>query len=76
MPYNPTMDEAYHKAFFERFGDDDFPPLAVRRHTDRCFFRVEEITPDGCVVEGHLFTIDEIAELREQQGDDAPECTS
>ncbi|MEM6853087.1 MAG: hypothetical protein AAF593_01635 [Planctomycetota bacterium] len=51
------------------FEADD-PRLALRRHTDRCFFRVEEVLPhaDGSVrgflVEGVLIGVDEVAELR------------
>lgn len=46
------------------------PALAIRRHTDRCFFDVEEVVeePDGSVrgyiVAGHLIDKDDVAELR------------
>jgi len=46
------------------------PALALRRHTDRCFFDVEEVVeePDGSVrgyiVAGHLIDKDDVAELR------------
>ncbi len=46
------------------------PRLALRRHTDRCFFRVEEVLPhpDGTVrgflVDGVMIAADEVAELR------------
>ena len=44
--------------------------LALRRHTDRCFFAVEEVVPHpgggvrGFIVEGHLIDADDVAELR------------
>lgn len=51
------------------FEADD-PRLALRRHTDRCFFRVEEVVPyaDGAVrgflVDGVMIAADDVAELR------------
>ena len=45
-------------------------PLAIRRHTDRCFFAVEEIVHHadgslhGYIVDGILIDADDIAELR------------
>lgn len=51
-------------------GRDGTPCLAVRRHTDRCFFAAEEAVPGpdgalvGYVVEGVLIPLDEIAETR------------
>ena len=56
------------------FEADD-PQLALRRHTDRCFFRVEEVVPlpaaggqvpsvRGFLVEGVMIDVDEVAELR------------
>ena len=52
----------------------DPPPLAVRRHTDRCFFAVEEVLTDptgavdGFVVEGFRVPVEEVAELRREGG--------
>ncbi|MEO0514934.1 MAG: hypothetical protein AAF086_06520 [Planctomycetota bacterium] len=51
------------------FEADD-PCLALRRHTDRCFFRVEEVVPHadgsarGFLVDGVMIAADEVAELR------------
>lgn len=60
------------------FEADD-PCLALRRHTDRCFFRVEEVVPlpatrgqspgevpgvRGFLVDGVMIAADEVAELR------------
>jgi hypothetical protein len=50
----------------------DPPPRALRRHTDRCFFPIDEVVeePDGSVrgyiVEGHLIDKDDVAELRDE----------
>ncbi|MCX5660806.1 MAG: hypothetical protein NTW19_13955 [Planctomycetota bacterium] len=45
--------------------DDDLDPnLAIRRHTDRCFHRVEEVVPEGYIVEGILIPREEVAEVR------------
>jgi len=58
--------------------DDDAPNLAARRHTDRCFFAVEEIVhePDGTVagyiVEDILWPMEDVAEVRAL--DDASTC--
>lgn len=44
----------------------DDPRLALRRHTDRCFFRVEEVVPGplgGYIVDGILIPREEVAEL-------------
>lgn len=59
--------------------DDDFdaddPCLALRRHTDRCFFRVEEVVPHadgsarGFLVDGVMIAADEVAELRRTDAD-------
>ncbi|MEL7088922.1 MAG: hypothetical protein AAGL98_10875 [Planctomycetota bacterium] len=51
------------------FEADD-PRLALRRHTDRCFFRVEEVLPHadgtlrGFLAEGVMIDADDVAELR------------
>lgn len=58
--------------------DADPPPLAIRRHTDRCFFAVQELLQapdgslDGFVVEGHRIDADDVAEVRRDT--DAPVC--
>lgn len=45
--------------------DDEDPNLAIRRHTDRCFFKVEEVVEgEGYIVEGILIPLDDIAETR------------
>lgn len=56
------------------FEADD-PRLALRRHADRCFFRVEEVVPGpggavrGFVVEGVMIDPDDVAELRRTGAD-------
>ncbi len=69
-------------------ADADPPPLAIRRHTDRCFFAVEELMlgPDGAldgfVVQGHRIDPDDVAqvrrtgEVRAGLAGDGPECHS
>ncbi|MEM8738998.1 MAG: hypothetical protein AAGG38_11060 [Planctomycetota bacterium] len=64
------------------------PGLALRRHTDRCFFTVEEVVPGpertgrpsvrGYVVDGHLIDPDDVAELRRTGagGGALPSCTA
>jgi len=48
----------------------DPPALAVRRHTDRCFFAVEELllgpdgSLDGYVIDGPRIDPDDVAEVR------------
>jgi len=60
--------------------EDDGPRLAVRRHTDRCFFAVEEVVhePDGAVagyvVDGVMMAADEIAEVRAMDGPGNEAC--
>ncbi|MEM9419302.1 MAG: hypothetical protein AAGA25_09675 [Planctomycetota bacterium] len=55
--------------------DDEDPRLALRRHTDRCFFRVEEVVPSpgggvaGFVVDGVMIDRDDVAELRRTDSD-------
>jgi|GEM_PF-3848680 len=50
--------------------DADPPALAIRRHTDRCFFAVDELMPGpdgaliGFIVEGHRIDPDDVAEVR------------
>ncbi len=54
--------------------------LAVRRHTDRCFFAAEELVahPDGSfrgvIVAGHLIDADDLAEIRRTPADRSPGC--
>jgi hypothetical protein len=43
--------------------DADDPRLAIRRHTDRCFHRVEELADEGYIVQGFLIPADEVAEV-------------
>lgn len=52
-------------------GESELAPgVALRRHTDRCFFAAEEIVTgptgdvEGYVVEGVLIPTDEVAEVR------------
>ena len=62
--------------------DADPPALAIRRHTDRCFFAVEELLPApdgslaGFVVEGHRIDPDDVAEVRRTDAGSAPDCRS
>jgi len=61
------MDEAYHKKTraHARFPEGDPPAgLAVRRNGDRCFHAVEEVVKEGFIVEGILFSHDDVAEVR------------
>lgn len=45
-------------------------PLAIRRHTDRCFHQVEEVadrpdgTIEGYIVEGVMIPADEVAQVK------------
>ncbi len=56
--------------------DDPPPRLAIRRHTDRCFFAVEQVTSDGFIVEGVMIGRDEVAEVIEldEQGEPVRPC--
>ena len=53
------------------------PTLALRRHTDRCFFEVEEVVREadgavrGYVVDGILIDKDDVAETRRSP---RPDC--
>lgn len=52
--------------------DDDDPKLAIRRHTDRCFFKVEEVVEgEGYIVEGILIPLEDIAQVRHDDGSGA-----
>jgi hypothetical protein len=57
---------------------DSDPRLAIRRHTDRCFHRVEEIVPGkmgGYIVQGVLILFEDVAEVRELNDEDqTPDC--
>gem|GEM_PF-5098459 len=65
--YNFLMCPAYQKE------EADEPHLAIRRHTDRCFHRVEEVVPDeGYIVDGILIPLDEVAQLVELDDEGAP----
>lgn len=62
--------------------DDADPQLAIRRHTDRCFHRVEEVAHHadgsvrGYIVEGILISADDVAETvtLDAQGIPLPAC--
>ncbi len=57
----------------DRDTDDD-PRLAIRRHTDRCFHRVEEVVDEGYIVDGVLIDRDDVAEARPLDEDGVPDC--
>lgn len=65
------MPPAYHAEHTGSDADAD-PRLAIRRHTDRCFHRVEEVVPRGYIVEGIFIDEDEVAEVRRLDADGAP----
>lgn len=44
--------------------DEPEPSLAIRRHTDRCFHRVEEVVREGYIVDGILIPHEDVAEVR------------
>jgi hypothetical protein len=49
--------------------------LAIRRHTDRCFHRVEEVVEGkhgGYIVDGILIPRDDVAEVIELDASGAP----
>lgn len=49
--------------------DGEDPKIAIRRHTDRCFFAVEEIVEgEGYIVDGFLIPLEDVAEVREDDG--------
>jgi hypothetical protein len=54
------------KASQDHTPPSDPPPrLAVRRYQDRCFHPVEEVIDgEGYIVQGILFPLDEIAQVR------------
>lgn len=54
--------------------NDHAPRLAIRRHTDRCFFEVEERAPGGYIVDGYFIRDDEVAEVRSMDGDQTRSC--
>ena len=56
--------------------DDPSPHLAIRRHTDRCFFAVEQVTDEGYIVERVMIGRDEVAEMIEldDQGQPVRQC--
>lgn len=57
------MDQGYHT-------DEPGAGLAIRRHTDRCFFAVEEVVHEadgavrGYVVDGIMIDRGDVAEVR------------
>ncbi len=61
-----------------RHDESDLEPrVAIRRHTDRCFHRVEEVVKGkhgGYIVQGVLIPEDEVAEVVELDGEGKPGC--
>ncbi len=59
-----------------RHDESDLEPrVAIRRHTDRCFHRVEEVVKGkhgGYIVQGVLITEDDVAEVVELDADGQP----
>ena len=59
---------------------DAAPRLAVRRHTDRCYFEVEEVVHHGdgvlagFVVDGNLIDTDNVADVKETGPDGGELC--
>ena len=70
MPSMPP--QAYHTPPPRHSGDPDDPRLAIRRHHDRCFHRVEEIVPGGYIVEGIMIDHDDVAERRQLDANGSP----
>ena len=80
----PVESKEYHNAalashayWLSRAGEDGQQVrLALRRHTDRCFFEVEEVAAHGYIIEGFLVDPDDVAELIELPGNGAalPKC--
>ncbi len=59
------MSQGYHIP-----DDEDDPKLVIRRHTDRCFFKVEEVVEgEGYIVDGILIPLDDVAQVREDDSD-------
>jgi hypothetical protein len=51
--------------------------VAIRRHTDRCFHRVEEVVEGkhgGYIVEGVLIPCEDVAEVIELDAAGGPTC--
>lgn len=60
------MSQGYQKPA----DDEDDPKLAIRRHTDRCFFKVEEVVEgQGYIVDGILIPLEDVAECRHDDSD-------
>ena len=65
-----------------RYLDDADGParLALRRHTDRCYFEVEEVVHHGdgvlagFIVDGNLIDPDDVADLKETGPDGGELC--
>jgi hypothetical protein len=61
-----------------KMGHDEHdlePKVAIRRHTDRCFHRVEEVVKGkhgGYIVQGVLICEDDVAEVVELDGGGKP----
>jgi hypothetical protein len=55
--------------------EQDDPGVAIRRLHDRCFHRVEEVVPEGYIVQGVLVAHDEVAQAcLIEPGGDLPAC--
>jgi hypothetical protein len=55
--------------------EQDDPGVAIRRLHDRCFHRVEEVVPEGYIVQGVLVAHDEVAQAcLIEPGQDLPAC--
>jgi len=64
------MTQAYHNP--PNDDDEHDPRLAIRRATDRCFHRVEEVVPGGYIVDGFMIDEDEVVETVKLDADGAP----
>jgi len=53
-------------------SEDDDPRLAVRRATDRCFHRVEEVVAGGYIVDGFMIDEDDVVETVQLDAEGAP----
>ncbi|WP_428388706.1 hypothetical protein [Mucisphaera sp.] len=51
---------------------DDHPGLAIRRAADRCFHEVEELAPQGYIVQGFLIPFHEVVAITRTSPDQPP----